>query len=65
MQEIADLQHVSKSRIGIVIKNVEHKLDNYENILHIYAKREELNNLLKINDLEKIKERLSTIIKGE
>ena len=65
MQEIADLKGVSKSRIGLIIKNVEHKLDNFEEILKIYKKSEELNKLLNINDIREIKEKINNIIKGE
>ena len=65
MQEIADLKGVSKSRIGLIIKNVEHKLDNFEEILKIYKKSEELNKLLNINDIREIKEKVNNIIKGE
>ena len=35
MQEIADLKKISKSRVGIIIKNVENKLFNYEDKLKI------------------------------
>lgn len=63
MQEIADIKCVSKSRVGLVIKNVEKKLDNYENILNIYKKNNELKELLNINDLKLLKERIEDIIK--
>ena len=55
MQEIADLKHISKSRVGVIIKNVERKLDKYESVLKIYAKNEKLNNLLKLDDINKMK----------
>lgn len=63
MQEIADIKEISKSRVGLVIKNVEKKLDNYENILNIYKKNNELKELLNINDLKLLKERIENIIK--
>lgn len=63
MQEIADIKEISKSRVGLVIKNVEKKLDNYENILNIYKKNNELKELLNINDLKLLKEKLEDIIK--
>lgn len=65
MQEIADIKNISKSRVGIVIKNVEKKLDKYENILKIYEKNIKLNELLDINDISKLKMNLESIIKGE
>lgn len=65
MQEIADIKEISKSRVGLVIKNVEKKLDNYENILNIYKKNNELRKLLDINDLKLLKNKLENIIKGE
>jgi len=65
MQEIADIKNISKSRVGIVIKNVEKKLDKYENILKIYEKNIKLNELLNINDISKLKIKLENIIKGE
>ncbi|MBE6156479.1 MAG: DNA-binding protein [Firmicutes bacterium] len=65
MQEIADLKNISKSRVGIIIKNVEKKLDNYENALGIYQKNNKLTEILELNNLEKIKEEIEKIIKGE
>lgn len=65
MQEIADLKCISKSRVGTIIKNVEKKLDTYENSLHIYFKNLKLSRLLELNDLKEIKEELDNILKGE
>ena len=65
MQEIADIKEISKSRVGMIIKNVEKKLDKYESILKIYEKNTILNNLLSINDLDKIKSTIREIVKGE
>ena len=65
MQEIADINNISKSRVGIIIKNAEKKLDTLENALRIYEKNNKLNNLLEINDINKIKEEIEKIIKGE
>ena len=65
MQEIADIKNISKSRVGIVIKNVEKKLDNYENILKIYEKNTKLNELLGLNDINELKRNIDSIIKGE
>jgi len=65
MQEIADIKEISKSRVGTIIKNVEKKLDNYENILGIYQKNNRLNNILDLNKIEEIKDEIEKIIKGE
>ena len=65
MQEIADLKHISKSRVGVIIKNVEKKLDKYESTLKIYEKNEKLNNLLKLEDINKVKKGIEEILKGE
>ncbi len=65
MQEIADSEGISKSRVGSIIKNVEKKLDKYEDALKIYQKNEKLNALLNYNDLTKIKLEIEKILKGE
>ena len=65
MQEIADSEGISKSRVGSIIKNVEKKLDKYEDALKIYQKNERLNALLNYNDLTKIKLEIEKILKGE
>lgn len=65
MQEIADIKNISKSRVGMIIKKAQEKLDNLENALGIYQRNEKLNNLLEINDISKIKLELEKIIKGE
>ncbi len=65
MQEIADLKKVSKSRIGIIIKNVEQKLDNYESILKLNERNTKLKELLEVEDIKIIKEEIENILKGE
>ncbi len=65
MQEIADLKRVSKSRIGIIIKNVEQKLDNYESILKLNERNTKLKELLEVEDIKIIKEEIENILKGE
>ena len=62
LQEIADNLRVSKSYIGKVIKDTEKKLDELESKLHIYEKKKSLENLLEINDLEKIKKAIKKVI---
>ncbi len=65
MQEIADYKQVSKSRIGLIIKNVEKKLDNYENSLHLYRTNLKLRALLELKDSQSIKKGITNILKGE
>jgi len=65
MQEIADIKNISKSRVGMIIKNVERKLDNYENALGIYKKNNRLVEILELNDIVKVKKEIEKLIKGE
>ena len=63
MQEIADNHGISRSAIGKTISNIEKKLENYEESLHIVKNNETLENLLEENDINKIKEKISIILK--
>ena len=65
MQEIADNKNISKARVGVIIKNVEKKLDTLEKALKVFKLKEELNDVLELNDINEIKKRLNNIIKGE
>ena len=65
MQEIADNKSISKARIGVIIKNVEKKLDTFERVLKVSKLKEELNEIVKLNDINDIKNRLNKIVKGE
>ena len=65
MQEIADIKNISKSRVGTIIKNIEQKLDKFEEVLGLYRKYNKLNELLEIDDINIIKIELDKIIKGE
>lgn len=65
MQEIADLNNISKARVGIIIKDIEKELDNLEDNLSLYKKKESLKKLLNENDINKIKNEIESIIKGE
>ena len=65
MQEIADMKNISKSRVGIIIKNVEKKLDNYEMNLNIHKKNNKLNEVLELTNITEIKKEIEKIIKGE
>ena len=65
MQEIADIKNISKSRVGVIIKSVEKKLDSYERALKIFNEKNKLNNLLSLNNIDDIKIKIEEIIKGE
>lgn len=65
MQEIADNKSISKARVGVIIKNVEKKLDTYENALKVFKLKEELNEVIELNDIKEIKNKLNEIVKGE
>lgn len=65
MQEIADLKGISKSRVGIIIKNVQNKLDNLENNLKIYQRNNILKDILLLDNIDLIKNKIEDLIKGE
>ena len=56
LQEIADLENVSKSYVGNIIKKTSEKLKEYESVLHVYENKELLSDALLVNDLDKIKQ---------
>ena len=39
LQEIADLENVSKSYVGNIIKKTSEKLKEYESVLHVYENK--------------------------
>lgn len=65
MQEIADLKRVSKSRIGVIIKQTEKKLDSLEEKCKLFKINNKLTNLLDYNDVDSIKKDITNILKGE
>ena len=64
MQEIADNLKVSKAAIGKKIKNIEKKLENYENNLGIIKNNNILEELLEESNIDIIKEKISIILKN-
>lgn len=62
MQEIADNYSISKSAVGKKISNIEKKLDNYENFLKMVKNNDILAELLKENNIDKIKEKIRIIL---
>lgn len=62
LQEIADLEQVSKSYIGNIIKKTSEKLKEYEESLHIYKDRKLLSETLSTDDINKIKETIKKVL---
>ena len=62
LQEIADNFKVSKSYIGNMIKKIEIKLNDVESKLHILEKRNNLEKLLKVDDISQIHTEINKII---
>ena len=62
LSEIADNNNISKSAVGKMVKTVLEKLQNYETILNIYKKKQELSQLLKETNIETIKDKLEKIL---
>lgn len=62
LQEIADLEHVSKSYIGNIIKKTSEKLREYESLMHIYENRKMLSDVLLTEDINKIKETIKKVL---
>lgn len=62
LQEIADLEKVSKSYVGNIINKTSKKLEEYESKLHIYESRKNLNETLLIDDINEIKKIIKDIL---
>ena len=62
LSEIADNKSISKSAVGKMIKTILEKLENLEDKLHIYKTNQELDGLLKEEDINKIKESIRRIL---
>lgn len=65
LQEIADLKKLSKARIGLIVKNTEKELSNYENKLHLLKNKEILESLIGEDDIYVIKRKIESLLKGE
>ena len=62
LQEIADIENVSKSYVGNLIKKTTEKLIEYEKNLQIYESKKKLKEIVELTDLEKIKKEINKII---
>ncbi len=62
LSEIADNNSISKSAVGKMVKTILEKLDNYESILNIYNKKQQLLELLKEEKIEELKKKLKKVL---
>ena len=62
LSEMSDLYEVSRSAVSKSLKEIEAKLNNYEDKLKIMDKLNKVNKLIKD---EKIKDKIDDIFKGE
>lgn len=62
LSEIAENRNISKSSVGKTLSNVEEKLNYYESILKLLSTNDSLIKALSINDIEKLKEEIKSII---
>lgn len=54
LQEIADNRNISKSSVGKTLKSATEKLEEYERILHIEKKKNQIKEALQRKDYAKI-----------
>ena len=62
LSEIAENKNVSRSAVSKTINTVIDKLNNYEDKLHMYQKKQTLIKITKIDDLNKIKEEINKML---
>lgn len=62
MQEIADSKSVSRSAVHKNIKTVVEKLNYYEDILHLNEINKDLKEVLNLDNIDLIKEKISEIL---
>lgn len=62
LQEIADLENVSKSYVGNIIKKTSMILKDYEDKLHVYHNYNILEDLLGLDDVSEIKKGIKSVI---
>ena len=61
LQEIADLNNVSRSFVSKTINQVSEKLEYYEEILRCLYKKEQVEEILNLTDKNEIKKRLENL----
>ena len=58
LSEIAENRGISKSSVGKTLNNVEDKLKQYEQYLKIFYFKNDLKEILELNDINKIKKKI-------
>lgn len=62
LSEIADLNNVSRSAIQKTLKTVLEKLNNYEDKIHAYHINQQLKEILQVDDINIIKQRITELL---
>ena len=62
LSEIAENRGISKSSVGKTLNNVEDKLKQYEESLKIFSFKNDLKEILELNDINRIKKKLKNLI---
>lgn len=62
LSEIATINKVSRAAIHKTVKNVIEKLENYEHILHLEERKIILEDCLRSNDINEIKEKIEKLL---
>ena len=62
LSEIAENLEISRSAVGNTVKTVEKKLQNYEDLLHVWEKNEILKDCLGLVEEQKILERIQKVL---
>ena len=62
LSEIATNNNISRAAVHKTVKNVLEKLEDYESTLHLYEIKRDLQDCLKINNLEEKNKRITEII---
>ena len=62
LSEIAENRSISKSSVGKTLSLTENKLKEYEEKLNFLKTKEELNNILEIENIDELKEKIKNII---
>ena len=62
LSEIAINNKVSKASVSKTLRQVENKLNNYEDLLKIFSFKKELRNILELEDIKKIKREINKLI---
>ena len=62
LSEIAENLEISRSAVGNTVKTVEKKLQNYEDLLHVWEKNEILKDCLSLVEEQKILERIQKVL---